>query len=85
MGHGRRKGELYRSERRQRESQVTVSCLGYVAATYEWKSSDTTGVKLYLQRDNLVLDNVEVTAKINENSATTSGRSIERPWTICKW
>ena len=58
--------------------QVTVSCLGYVAATYELEiRSDTTGVKLYLQRDNLVLDNVEVTAKINENSATTS-RTIDR-------
>lgn len=58
--------------------QLNVSCLGYVTANYEIDMQrDTTGVKFYLERNSLLLDDVEITAKVNENSTTTS-RTIDR-------
>ena len=53
--------------------QVVISCLGYVTATHEIEiHSDTTDLKFYLEQNSLMLDDVEITAKVNENSATTS-------------
>ena len=58
--------------------QVVISCLGYVTATHEIEiHSDTTDLKFYLEQNSLMLDDVEITAKVNENSATTS-RTIDR-------
>lgn len=58
--------------------QVVISCLGYVTATHEIEiHSDTTDLKCYLEQNSLMLDDVEITAKVNENSATTS-RTIDR-------
>ncbi|MBQ4279092.1 MAG: TonB-dependent receptor [Rikenellaceae bacterium] len=58
--------------------QIMVTCLGYVDAMYEFDlERDTTGMKLYLQEDNLSIESVVVTARENANSATTS-RTIDR-------
>lgn len=55
-----------------------VSCLGYATARYEIDlQSDTTGLEFLLLPDNLMLDQVVVTAQENSNSATTS-HTIDR-------
>lgn len=60
------------------KSVITVSCLGY--ATYSTEISitkDISNFKVQLDLDNLALENAVVTAKENENSATTS-RTIDK-------
>ena len=60
------------------KSVITVSCLGY--ATYSAEISitrDIANFKVQLDLDNLSLENAVVTAKENENSATTS-RTIDK-------
>lgn len=55
-----------------------VSCLGYATARYEIDlQSDTTGLEFLLLPDNLMLDQVVVTAQENSSSATTS-HTIDR-------
>ena len=57
---------------------VSVSCLGYVTDTREITlSKDIPNYKISLNLDNLALDGAVVTAKENDNSATTS-RTIDR-------
>lgn len=60
------------------KNTVSVSCLGYVTDTKEITiSRDILEYKIYLQEDNLTLESVVVTARENENSATTS-RMVDR-------
>lgn len=57
---------------------VSVSCLGYVTDTREIAvSRNIGGYRIRLKPDNLALESVVVTAKENENSATTA-RTIDR-------
>ena len=57
---------------------VSCSCLGYVSDSREITiTRDILNYKIVLAEDNLTLQSVVVTAKENENSATTS-RTIDR-------
>lgn len=57
---------------------IKVSCLGYVTDEKEIIiSRNITGYKAYIVEDNLTLNTVVVTAKENENSASTA-RTIDR-------
>lgn len=64
---------------------IKVSCLGYVTDEKEIIiSRNITGYKAYIVEDNLTLNTVVVTAKENENSASTA-RTIDRIlWTTCR-
>lgn len=60
------------------KNTISVSCLGFVTDTKTIIiSKDLTGYKALLSEDNLSLEGVVVTAKENENSATTS-RTMDR-------
>ena len=60
------------------KNTVEISCLGYVTDTKEIIiSKDITNYKASLVEDNLTLESVVVTARENENSATTT-RTIDR-------
>ena len=60
------------------KNTLSVSCLGFVTDTKTVViSKDLTGYKALLSEDNLSLEGVVVTAKENENSATTS-RTMDR-------
>lgn len=57
---------------------ITVSCLGYISDTKEINiTKDIPEYKIYLKEDNLTLESVVVTAKENDNTATTS-RTIDK-------
>lgn len=60
------------------KNTISVSCLGFVTDTKTIViSKDLTGYRAFLSEDNLALEGVVVTAKENENSATTS-RTMDR-------
>lgn len=60
------------------KNTLSVSCLGFVTDTKTIiLSKDLTGYRAFLSEDNLALEGVVVTAKENENSATTS-RTMDR-------
>lgn len=60
------------------KNTISVSCLGFVTDTKTIViSKDLTGFRAFLSEDNLALEGVVVTAKENENSATTS-RTMDR-------
>ena len=60
------------------KNTVEISCLGYVTDTKDIIiSKDITNYKASLVEDNLTLESVVVTARENENSATTT-RTIDR-------
>ena len=60
------------------KSVLTVACLGYVTYSAEISiTKDIPNFKVQLAQDNLTLENAVVTAKENENSATTS-RTIDK-------
>ncbi len=60
------------------KNTLSVSCLGFVTDTKTAIiSKDLTGYRAFLSEDNLTLEGVVVTAKENENSATTS-RTMDR-------
>lgn len=60
------------------KNTLSVSCLGFVTDTKTVIiSKDLTGYRAFLSEDNLTLEGVVVTAKENENSATTS-RTMDR-------
>ena len=60
------------------KNTLSVSCLGFVTDTKTVViSKDLTGYRAFLSEDNLTLEGVVVTAKENENSATTS-RTMDR-------
>lgn len=60
------------------KSTVTVASLGYVDLSRDVSfTKDISGMKFFLEEDNLTLDGAVVTAKENENSATTS-RTIDK-------
>lgn len=60
------------------KNTINVSCLGFVTDTKTIViSKDLTGYRAFLNEDNLALEGVVVTAKENENSATTS-RTMDR-------
>lgn len=60
------------------KNTISVSCLGYVTDTKTIiLSKDLTGYRAFISEDNLTLEGVVVTAKENENSATTS-RTMDR-------
>ncbi len=60
------------------KSVLTVACLGYVTYSAEIIiTKDIPNFKVQLAQDNLTLENAVVTAKENENSATTS-RTIDK-------
>lgn len=60
------------------KNTIEISCLGYVTDTKEIIiSKDITNYKASLVEDNLTLESVVVTARENENSATTT-RTIDR-------
>ena len=59
------------------KNTLSISCLGYITDTKEIIiTKDIPKYLIYLQEDNLTLESVVVTAKENENSATTS-RTID--------
>lgn len=60
------------------KNTLSVSCLGFVTDSKTVIiSKDLTGYRAFLSEDNLTLEGVVVTAKENENSATTS-RTMDR-------
>ena len=62
----------------QGKTRVEVSCLGYVTLSREMTfKGDLKPLELLLDKDNLTLEDVVITAKDNSNSATTT-RTIDK-------
>lgn len=60
------------------KNTITVSCLGYVSDVKEITvNRDILNYRVFLSDDNLALEGVVITAKENDNSATTS-RTIDK-------